>query len=727
MKLFSPLYRNLCRIGLAARTRFRELPETEFSGRVLNCPGVWRVNRPFVTAAVTLLISIYAYGQGSLVWRWSNPTPHGNNIIDMVQTNSFWIQVAEKGRIYTSGDSQNWTPWESGTTAALRSVAFFNGKLLMGGENGTILFGDSVSNLRLITLRTTDWIEGVTASPNLAVAVGDNGAIYTSSSGLEWQRQTVSFTNWLRSVTFGTPAGIGIFVAVGESGLIATSDAGRIWQRRPSPTTQDLNRVVWGQGQFWAVGNGGQVLTSATGLAWQLVNASASSNLNAIALSPNATLVAGEDEVRLREGLGAWSNELDPAKALPAPAWTYLSAAWGGQSFLLGGRTGMLVEGFKTNQTSSPTFWLPLNESPRNWLWDVKRFPEVYVAVGDSATIMTSVNGVEWTQEVPPETTFGEVFLGIGGRTNLAIAVGSAGTIVVSRDERRQVVTTNPNGSSATNEVSTLGIFWQPVQHNLTIADLQGVAVQGNLFVVTGSEGAILTSTDGTNWVKRNSGTTKFLSSVEPFPGGFVSVGDDGALLTSVNGLDWTVRNSQTTNWLYRARFLGGRLLVVGQNGTLMTSRDGVTWTRQATGTDRWLNDVHFINNSFYAVGNQGTVLTSADASTWREVGTITSKSLYAMASHEGKLVTVGMEGVILRSQIVPVTAPVRFVQFPRRSGENVFVFAGETDQRFSLDRSTNLIDWTVGPTLEILDPSGTLLFVDDRPNDPRQQFFRTR
>ena len=90
-------------------------------------------------------------------------------------------------------------------------------------------------------------------------------------------------------------------------------------------------------------------------------------------------------------------------------------------------------------------------------------------------------------------------------------------------------------------------------------------------------------------------------------------------------------------------------------------------------------------------------------------------------------LVLVGFEGVILRSQITPVTSPVILVKYPTNATQNVFLFAGEPDQRFTLDRSTNLINWLNGPTLEITDSSGTLVHEDSGINAPLFQFFRTR
>lgn len=663
--------------------------------------------------------------QFPLTWRWSNPEPHGNNIIDMAYTNNLWIQIAERGRIYTSTDLSSWAGWDTGTTNALRALTFFNGKIVVTGENGTVLVGPSVSELRMIWLSTVDWIEGVAGSASLLVAVGDNGAVYTSPNGTDWQRQRVAFSDWLRSVAYGTPGGSGLFVAVGEAGFVATSLDGRTWQPRSIPTAEDLNKVAWHGGQYWAVGTAGVVLTSANGTNWQLINTGATNTLINFVGSPTSKIVLGENELRLQEGRSNWSNELDRAKPLPPPQWTYLSGVWDGQSYILGGRTGMLVEGFKTNSPTSPTFWVPATDSIRSWLWDIKRFNEVYVAVGDQATLMSSVDGVEWDLEVPPDGATNSILLGIGGRTNLAVVVGSSGTIIYSRDEKRNVVSTNSNGGMVTNEVSTLGIVWQSVPAPPVSVDLQGVAALNDRIIVTGGSGTILWSSDLATWTRVTAPTSNFLSSVESFPGGVAAVGDDGTILTSPDGINWAPRPAQTTNWIYRVRYLGGRLVAVGQNGTIMTSGDGMNWTRASSGTTRWLNDVQWIDNTYFVVGNQGTVLASSDAVQWTNVGTITGKSLYGAASSNGRLVMVGIEGVILRSQVSPIVSPVRFIQFPASPMQSSFLFGGEPDQRFRLDRSVDLLNWSIGPVLDISDSTGTLPYVDSQPNSATMQFFR--
>ena len=177
---------------------------------------------------------------------------------------------------------------------------------------------------------------------------------------------------------------------------------------------------------------------------------------------------------------------------------------------------------------------------------------------------------------------------------------------------------------------------------------------------------------------------------------------------------------------LSQARWLNDRLVAVGQNGCLLTSKDGVQWRTNASGSTAWLNAADFIEDTWFVVGNQGTVLGSPDATNWFNFGTLTKKSLYGVTTHNGQLVTVGSEGAILRSQLVPDPTPIQIASFKRKSGMNVFLFTGATDQQFRLQSSTNLTAWTDGALLEFLDGSGTLLFVEDTgTNAPPAQFYR--
>jgi hypothetical protein len=255
------------------------------------------------------------------------------------------------------------------------------------------------------------------------------------------------------------------------------------------------------------------------------------------------------------------------------------------------------------------------------------------------------------------------------------------------------------------------------------------VAMLGNLYVVCGANGTILTSLDGNIWLPQlppPSGNA-YLSSVAACPGGLVITGDRGTILTSPNGLLWTQRASGTTNWIYRVRYLNGQLVAVGENGVILTSADnGANWTTRTSMTTKWLNGVDYVGGVYVAVGNQGAVVLSTNAVAWTNIGTITQKSLYGVAGNNGQVVMAGIEGVALRSPFTARTNPISFVGIDRKSGQNLLLIAGKTDQKFMIQRSQTLTNWTDGITLELLDRSGTLLFLENADtNSLSSEFFR--
>jgi hypothetical protein len=147
------------------------------------------------------------------------------------------------------------------------------------------------------------------------------------------------------------------------------------------------------------------------------------------------------------------------------------------------------------------------------------------------------------------------------------------------------------------------------------------------------------------------------------------------------------------------------------------------------------LTDVTWIDGVFFIVGTQGTVLSSTNAVDWTSPGTITTKSFYGAATDTNRLITVGIEGIILRSQIVPDLTPVNILSYAQyvdtnaATINNLFLFGGKADQRFTLDYrlafDTN--SWVGGAQLEFYDSSGTFFYLETQPksNAPPQQFRR--
>jgi hypothetical protein len=674
-------------------------------------------------------------GSVSLNWRWSDPQAHGNNIIDLQFNDGLYVQATDGGRIYSSEDRATWTIHESGTVKDLRAIIYFGGRLIATGESGTVLYADSLDSFVLGTLSdsTEDWLEGVAASESLVVAVGDNGTIFTSGDGINWQLESQPFETWLTDVAYGN----GRFIAVGETGFVATSIDGFNWTVQASGVQSTLYDIEWIGDQFWAVGEGGTVIRSGTGNTWALDNLDSAESIFTISGDGTQFLAAGESAVFYKAEINSnWIDQLAIEDSSDLPTWTYLRGLWDGSQFVLGGRTGVMVQ-YGPTEENAANVWSHLTESNRSWIWDLLTLESgLYVAVGDLATIQTSQDGIDWTLEAVPAAATNKVLLGVGGSSNGLVAVGSQGLILHSPAEFTEITETNlVDGESVlTNTmVSTLGVVWNEVTAP-TENDLQGVVVNDNQFFVSGGEGQILSSPDGTNWVVHPTQSTAFISSLASFGEGIVATGDEGTILYSSTGSDWSAQeHGLQEDWIFKVRYLNGHLVAVGENGSLATSTNGVDWITRVTGSTAWLNDVSFFAGRYFAIGNQGTVLCSEDLVTWETVEMITRKSLFGVA-HNGsaQLIVVGVEGVVLRSNLIQDLEPVEIIEFSRLRDDEalteqaLFLIAGNPDQRFTLDHSSTLNgSWEQGPLLEFTDSSGTLLFLEELRPEEIARFYR--
>ena len=639
-------------------------------------------------------------------WRWSNPLPHGNNVLDMKVAGDLALQVGDAGALYVQQSGGRWSPAHTGVDNYLRSTAFFGERMVATGEAGMILWSDDgidFHQAQLTPANTMDWFEGVTASGQRLVAVGDNGAIYTSTNGAAWAVATSGTTEWLR----GVASGGGGFVAVGETGTILRSPSnGTSWSSITSPTTEHLNRVRYlgsnGSGRFYAVGNNGTLLKSDTGTApWTSIDSGTTNHLYDVARNNVGLLLVGDEELRMSTDGGAnWTDQINEIPTNAPPTWTYLSAHGKGDSWLVAGRTGLLMEGSSTNGIDC--IWQPSPTiSSHAWLWDMTVQRGLYVAVGDLANIKTSLDGILWASEVVPVSRTNTVLLGVGGTSNLLVAVGNSGNVLIS--QAGWVDMTVTNDAVVTNiPIQTLGVVWTNLTP-FTTGSLQGIDASDDLLIITGADGSVYTSADGTNWTTRTTTTLSFLSSVAIGDEVCVAVGADGTLIRSVDGgASWTPPISMgTTHWLYRVRWIGNQFVVVGENGTIFTSSDGLTWEQRTSGTERWLTDITFVDDQWYVSGYQGTLLTSTNLVNWSELPLPTGKSIFTAASKDGQLILAGVEGVTLRNQVVPELSPVAILDYDYTMSADtnglesiyeLFLFGGKPDQMFDFQSTTT---WT--------------------------------
>ena len=214
--------------------------------------------------------------------------------------------------------------------------------------------------------------------------------------------------------------------------------------------------------------------------------------------------------------------------------------------------------------------------------------------------------------------------------------------------------------SSIKNQVRYILIIFSVLLFSFTMISCGGsdddVTVSTNgLFVTVGNNGIILTSSDGTAWDNRISGTTYNLVGITYVNSTFVTVGDNGTILTSSDGTTWTKRTSGTSEHLYEVTYGEGLFVVVGENATILTSSDGITWTERDGLRSKWaipkyLKGVTYRKKLFVAVGRNGLILNSPDGTTWKERKSGTAYNLVGITYANGMFVSVGKNGKIVTS-----------------------------------------------------------------------------
>lgn len=184
---------------------------------------------------------------------------------DVAYGNGTFVAIGDGGIVYTSPDGVTWTKRNVGTTNRLMGITFGDGKFVATGTTQKFhvstdgvswtAYGSTFTNMICITYGAGKFVAG-----------GRLGAVYTSSDAQNWTRVNIGLSNYLWGITY-TPNG---FVAVGNRGLrstcmIITSTTGSSWTWRESYVTSELLGVDNNGTTVIAGGIGGAITTSKCG------------------------------------------------------------------------------------------------------------------------------------------------------------------------------------------------------------------------------------------------------------------------------------------------------------------------------------------------------------------------------------------------------------------------------------------------------------------------------
>ena len=498
--------------------------------------------------------------------------------------------------------------------------------------------------------------------------------------------------------------------------------------RAPLPPGDSVAAIASGNGQFVAVGGHGNIITSSDGTTWVSRQIGTDINFNSIAYGNGLFVAVGLDVIDsyVHGAIYISTNAVDWTSVIdPQVIWWLRGVAYGNGTFVAVGVTGTILT------SSDGINWSPSNDSSDccSDLEGVCYGNGQFVVAQAGGSMLISANGINNWVEYYTGTAYG--FWNIVFGDGLYVASGSYGIILTSTNG---IVWSNfgatysfrcigfGNGRFVANdgEVSTDGVNWTP--GGATVDGLIiGVVWDNNIYVGVGSgatSASVFTSADGSKWDSESSGNISWMSRVTYANTKFVAVGAGGSILTSTNGISWMAQNSSTANNLSAVTYGGALFVAVGAsawNGneyssTIVTSPDGVNWA-QATnlpGTFPFANGLSGIASHgglFVTVGDGGMILTSQDGTNWIQQNSGIGNSLHGVAcGGDGRFVAVGesggWNGYGYPDAILTSPDGTNWTQIPHASGE-LFLDVAYGDGQFVAVGSGDIltspdgINWT--------------------------------
>ncbi len=398
-----------------------------------------------------------------------------------------------------------------------------------------------------------------------------------------------------------------------------------------TPTPNRLSGVAHGNGIFVAVGmnytGDSTLLTSTNGIDWVQRTAGTPLSLRAVTFGAGRFVAVGD--------------------------------AGGGEAVILSSDDG--------------STWHPQSSGVTRGLAGVAYGNGMFAGAGDAGTIVTSGQGTVWAEQNIGSTVD---FLGIGYGNGTFVAVGRNGNLFTSQtgsDWRRQNAGTDRDLFAVTHGEglftavgggfgSGFGVVttsadatdWTAKSVPGVFAPIRGVAFGAGLFAAVCTQGEVLFSPDGLDWIRRLSAREEDFTGVTYGDGHYVAVtrvGISGSrIFVSSDGATWTSPASGGFDGLRAVAFGAGMFVVAGDSGTLLSSPDTEHWTRSpAPNPTVFFQGVAFGNGRFVAVGaRMGAILVSENGADWVQVD---SRDFTDVTFGSGWFVAIEADGRLHRSR----------------------------------------------------------------------------
>ncbi len=331
--------------------------------------------------------------------------------------------------------------------------------------------------------------------------------------------------------------------------LQAFSATQNAWTQSVSGTSATLHSVLWSGQEFIAVGDSGVVLTSGDGLAWTKQVSGTSRNLLAATWAGTRALACGDSGALIYSGNGSTWQKID----VGLPNARIGAVAWSGSQFVAG-------YGFNS---------IVLSKDGSSWTVGTAPGPI------DSTALQfpTTIQSICWS---------GSNFVLFQNEYNWCSGACYCGGSIVQGESYQYRISSSKDGIAWTSVDSSLG------------GSSGFVGGTGTVFAVVGprsfsapcnfsSMPEVLTSQDGTNWVRHTvptqinlaaSGTLTDinLNAVTWTGREFVTIGDSGTILFFDGDATWTEAGNTVKETLLSVVSNANRIVIVGTHGTILST-----------------------------------------------------------------------------------------------------------------------------------------------------------
>ena len=316
----------------------------------------------------------------------SSVAASANDLFGIAGDGSQSLAVGAKGTLLnsTAMDASSWASFSTEIANASPSDIVWDGSQFVVADfnRGLLISPDGID----WTVRSGPAAPiSITWTGNRFALTTEFGEIWTSTDAVDWTNRSAPI------FPYNAVAGnVGTLVGVGGRDtfamFIATStDGGATWKDHSLMTTSDrLQAVLWNGNQFVSVGSHGRVMTSPDGETWTARTSGTTAFLSGIAWDGHQFVVVGDTAFLTSPDAATWTAHA--WGALPAAA----AIAWNGHDF---------------------------------------------VAVGDHGAILSSTDGVSWSQ-VPALTNHPLSAVAASGSPAVRfVAAGGLGDLLYSNDD----------------------------------------------------------------------------------------------------------------------------------------------------------------------------------------------------------------------------------------------------------------------------------------------------